>query len=345
MRGVRVLLVSASILLTATFARAATTITDCSAPPIKTQNGKTVLNLPGQDVVIQCAFINLPGTERVEIDAGSITVDGPNGGSVTASGKGAAVTLEATGAITLKNANVTAANSNGNAVVEAGGNILVTGGQLQAGDNFRVECTGAGCTVKLDGTHADANQLRIIGVGDVTIAPGSVLTSHGPRDIIFIKSISGDVFAGGGSLNGNDLCCSQLEAVCLPTPGPNCPLPLQLSQQNLEKVCEDCQHIPPIIRTGSEGTLTIIASLGKIDLTLLQATVGTDITITALKDVIFTSASINNCGPKRGKFVVSGATCFVSGATLLDDDPDATPTLTCTVSGVATAIGTCSSQP
>jgi hypothetical protein len=344
MRGVRVLLISATILLSGTFARAAT-ITNCMGAPVTTVNGKTVINLPGQDVIIRCALMALPGTDRVEVNAGSITIDGPNGGSVTATGKGLAINLQATGAITIKDANVTAANGNGDAVVQAGGNIQVTGGHLQAGAGFRVECTGAACTVNLNGVHAEANQLKIIGVGTVTITPGSVLKSHGPRDLIFIKSLTGDVLLGGGSLDPSQLCCEDLEKLCLPAPGPNCPLPLQLTQQNLVQVCNACEHPPVIITTGPEGSLVIMASQGKVDLTLVQAHVGTDITITALNNVIFTSANIDNCGPKRGKFTVTGATCIVSGATLRDDDPDTMPTLTCTVSGVPTFIGSCSSQP
>ncbi len=344
MRGARVLLISASILLSGTFAHA-TTITNCGSPPFTTVNGKTVLNAPGQDVIIQCALMNLPGTERVEVIAGSITIDGPNGGSVSASGKGLAINLQATGTITIKDATVTAANSNGDAIIQAGGNIVVFGSQLQAGEALRVECTGSGCTVNFNGTHADANQLRIIGVGDVNITPGSVITSHGPRDLIFIKSLDGDVSLGGGSTNPGDLCCEDLEKLCLPKPGPNCPLPLQLNQKNLAMVCNACERVPVIIRTGPEGSLVITAAQGKVDLTNVQAKVGTDITITALEDVIFTGAKIENCGPKRGKFTVSGATCVVSGAILLDDDPEAKPTLTCTLSGVPITIGTCSSQP
>ena len=346
MRGVRVLLISASILLGGTFAHAATiTLTNCTGAPLTTVNGKTVLNAPGMDVVIQCALMNLPGTERVEVTAGSITIDGPNGGSVSASGKGLAINLQATGAITIKDATVTAANSNGDAVIQAGGNIFVLGSQLLAGQNLRVECTGASCTTTLDGTHADANQVRIIAVGDVTITPGSVITSHGPRDLIFIKSVNGDVNLGGGSTNPDELCCPDLEKLCLPKPGPNCPLPLQLNQGNLAQVCNACERPPVIIRTGPEGSLVIMASNGKIDLSNVQAHVGTDITITALGNIIFTGAKIENCGPKRGKFTASGAICVVSGAILQDDDPDTKPTLTCTLSGVPITIGTCSSQP
>src|SRR4051794_1376452 len=91
MRGVRVFLVSATIMLTGTFVQAATTITNCTVPPVTTFNGKTVLNLPGQDVILQCNLINLAGTDRVEVTVGSLVIDGPNGGGLSASGKGLAI--------------------------------------------------------------------------------------------------------------------------------------------------------------------------------------------------------------------------------------------------------------
>jgi hypothetical protein len=290
--------------------------------------------------------MGLPGTDRIEVTAGSLVVDGPNGGGLTASGKGLAINVLTTGALTIKNATVTAANSNGDAVLQAGGNIQTIGGQIQAGEGLRLECTGASCTVNVNGTHFDANDLRLIAVDDLIVSPGSIIMSHGPRDLIFLKSVSGDVLLGGGSLNADQLCCQDLLDLCTPQPGPNCPLPLQLNQQNVAPICNACEHPPVIIRGGPEGSLVIMASNGKVDLTAVQAKkIGTDITITALTDIIFNGASIDNCGPKRGKFVATAATCSVSGATLKDDDPDTKPTLTCTVSGVPIILGTCSSQP
>jgi len=342
MRGVRVLLISASILLSGTFAHAATVITNCSASPITTVNGKTVINRPNEDIIIQCALMNLPGTERVEVIAKSITIDGPNGGSVAASGKNLAINLQATGPITIKHTSVISANSNGDTVIQAVGNINVTGSTLQSGEGLRVECTGAGCMVKLDDVNANARILRLIAVDDLIIGPGSMLKSHGPRDLIFLKSHNGDVLAGGGSLNPSEFCCDELQKLC---PGPNCPLPIQLTQQNLALVCNACERPPVIIVTESEGSLVILAPNGKVDLTLAQIRVGTDITITALTEIIFTGARIDNCGPKRGKFTATAVSCIVSGATLLDDRPDLRPTLNCTEIGTATEIGTCSSQP
>jgi len=283
MKGVRVFLVSATIMLTGTFVQAATTITNCSGPPITTFNGKTVLNLPGQDVILQCNLMGLPGTDRVEVTAGSLVVDGPNGGGLTASGKGLAINVLTTGALTIKNATVTAANSNGDAVLQAGGNIQTIGGQIQAGEGLRLECTGASCTVNVNGTHFDANDLRLIAVDDLIVSPGSIIMSHGPRDLIFLKSVSGDVLLGGGSLNADQLCCQDLLDLCTPQPGANCPLPLQLNQQNLAPICNACEHPPVIIRGGPEGSLVIMASNGKVDLTAVQAKkIGTDITISAL---------------------------------------------------------------
>ena len=64
-----------------------TVVSNCAGPQVTTTSGWTQINLPGADVVLQCALTQRPGTDGVRIIAHSIKVDGVNGGSVTSTGK------------------------------------------------------------------------------------------------------------------------------------------------------------------------------------------------------------------------------------------------------------------
>jgi hypothetical protein len=58
--------------LTAAIAPAATVnLTDCTAAPVKLVGKKTVVNVPGDDLVIQCALLPLNGQSRIEVTARS----------------------------------------------------------------------------------------------------------------------------------------------------------------------------------------------------------------------------------------------------------------------------------
>jgi hypothetical protein len=347
MEGLKVLLAATFVVLSAS-ATHAITITNCSMAPVTTFNGKTIVNAPGDTVVIQCALNPLPGTDKVEVNAANIVVDGPNGGSVSAHGKNVAVALNATGTITIDDASINAPNTNGDAVIQAVGNITVTAGSnLGAGQGLRVECTGAGCKVDITETQASADEIRVIARDDVIIRPPSIFTANDPRGLIFLKSHDGDVLAGSINANGQGQgtvpCCDQLKKLCATPGSKSCPLPFQLNEDNFMSVCGPCLGQNKF-RTGPEGAIVIMAA-GKVDLSGSMVQAGTDITITAGTVIDFTSAMVDNCGPKRGKFRATAVTCTVTNASLRDDDPDTAPTLTCAINGVATVIGTCSSQP
>src|SRR5262245_11917147 len=55
------------------------TLTDCTALPVKLIGKKTVVAVPGDDLVIQCALLPLNGQMRIDVTARSIFVDGANG--------------------------------------------------------------------------------------------------------------------------------------------------------------------------------------------------------------------------------------------------------------------------
>jgi len=107
-------------LLTAANAPAATvTITDCGASPVEKVGKRTVISRSADDVTIQCALLPLAGTTRIEITARSLVVDGAQGGSIVAAGKGLAIEIVTTGtnaddrSVALTRTTLTAANPNG----------------------------------------------------------------------------------------------------------------------------------------------------------------------------------------------------------------------------------------
>lgn len=94
MRPFTATILGATTLLSAAAAPAATvTITDCGAAPVEKVGKRTVISRPADDVTIQCALLPLAGTTRIEITARSLTVDGAEGGSIVAAGKGLAIEI------------------------------------------------------------------------------------------------------------------------------------------------------------------------------------------------------------------------------------------------------------
>jgi hypothetical protein len=310
-------------------------VEDCSGSPVRVVNRTTRVEAPGEPVVIRCALAELPGTDGVAVVGSSIVIDGPAGGAIAAHASGPAVSLEATGTITIDAASVAAHDRNGDVSIRAGAGIVATGTTaLRAGELLQMTCSGSGCPIDLTAISAEANRLFILAQGDVTLNPRSVLTTHGPTDLIRIASATGDVLAGGG----------------VPVNIPEEAEPGVLVGFRRAVLLEasaycNCERQPPNkIVTGLEGNLEILAPNGAIDLTAAEVRVGENIDLTALSDVALVSALLQNCGPKKGHVRIAGATCKVASATVLDDDPDAAPALTCTVDGVPTTIGTCSSR-
>jgi hypothetical protein len=354
MKTTPVLLALLGVALGVSSAHAVTTITNCAIAPVQVVNKKTIVNLPAEDVVIQCALMSLPGSDQTQVTAKSIVVDGPSGGSVSSSGKGGQATfLAASGAVTVDKASVVAANSNGNAVIQAGGNVSITvGSNVSAGDTVQISCTGPLCTIDVIGANISANKVRVAGVGTVTFTPSSTITTSCPRDEVRISSSQGDVVLSGGTLAAlTTICCNTVQAICTATPNdPACPFynggKITLNDlQELSAFCSDCDQSPNVIQTCIEGNVYIDAPLGNVLAAGAVIRAGEAIIINALANIDTQNAQISNCGPKTGPVILTSATCnSVQGATILDDDPELTPTLNCAVSGVAALLGTCSSS-
>src|SRR5262245_10102296 len=329
------------------------TLTDCTAPPVKLVGKKTLVTVPGDDLVVQCSLLPLNGQSRLDVTARSIFVDGANGGSIAAAGKGTAIALEAVGtgpdgrSIRIDDSNVTAANRNGDLEMVAFGAIEVRGSGLQAGGNMRISCSGAACPISLDDVRTASNDLDIEAQGVVSVRSSRLVTSS-PLDRLDIRSATADVritvaAAGSASRSASSLVCrDDVLALC---PGPDCPLPVTIaSPEDAIAFCE-CKDEPPTeIETGIEGNVRIEAPAGDVDLRGTSVRAGENIDIVAGDEVLLADASVQNCGPKTGTVSISGASCEVTRATLLDDDPETAPTLACSVSGTALQIGSCSAR-
>lgn len=350
-RFASVTLVVALLAGTSTAQAAALTVTDCGVPPVAKVGKRTVIDRPGDDVTIQCALLPLPGTQRIEVTARSIVVDGPNGGSVAAGGKGPAIELRALGtdgggqSIVVDGANVTGVNPNGNVFLDGPGAIALRDSGLQAGSLLRITCTGSACPISLDDVVTDSNDLEVTAEGTVTVT-SSELATRSPIDAIVIVARTGDVVLADGQAAARGtspvVCRDDILRLC---PGPQCPLPVTIaSVEDALAFCE-CAEEPTEIETGIEGNLRIEAPLGDVDLRDAIVRVGESITVVAAGTVDMTRASIQNCGPKTGRFTVTADACTVTSATLLDDEPDPQPALACTVIGVASQLGTCSARP
>ncbi len=313
-------------------ADAATTVTDCAAPPVTTLNGTTVLVLPGEDVILRCAFTELPGTDRVQIVAGSITVDGAQGGSLRATGKTVAVELVAK-RVVIAGATFEATNTNGHLEVHAEDAVEVTSpSTLRAGDKLTVECASPTCTIALAGIEAAAHELRVQANGTITVRPPSSFETHGPIDLLSMRSLHGDVVFAG--------------ALPLPiaVPGVGKAARAVAEARAVCRCVEGEESGPHKLHTGVEGRLVIAAPEGRVVLDGVEAHAGESIDLTAATSISMRAATIDNCGPKNGSFIASAMTCMVDGAKLRDDEPDDHPTLACSVTGAAAVFGTCSAR-
>lgn len=329
---------------------AAVTVTDCAASPVAKVGKKTVVDRPADDVVFQCALLPLGGTTRVEVTARSVTVDGRNGGSIVSAGKGPAIELFALGtgpdgrSVHIDGSNVTAANPNGDVTIDAAGAVEIRDSGLQAGGDLRITCNGAGCPITLDDVTTGADDLIVAAQGTVTVRSSTLATSS-PLDRIDVSSATGDVVMADDATvrrAAGFVCRDDVLARC---PGPQCPLPVSIDSIDAAIAFCECEEEPgTAIETGIEGNLRIAAPLGDIDLRGVTARVGENIDLVALGDVDMTAASISNCGPKTGRFQVASATCRIADATLLDDEDDAQPGLGCSASGTPVELGTCSAR-
>jgi len=186
---------------------ATVTVTDCTtAGPVEVQGRRTVLDVRPDDLVLQCALAPLGKSQRIQVRANNITIDGPLG-RIDSSFKGRAVDIRADGHITLTMATIEATNSNGRVrlVSETGftilGSIIKVGG-LKPGRELRLECNGAGCGMNLCQSTIEAQRIRVVVDGDI-IADGAVVRTRSPRDRIHLESRNGDIIFCGGQIIGD----------------------------------------------------------------------------------------------------------------------------------------------
>jgi hypothetical protein len=259
------------------------TVTNCAAPPVTIASSWTQINLPGKDVVLQCALNSLPGTDGNRIIARSIKVDGGNGGSVGATGtQGVQLTASGTpcsdATIEILSTTVQSANSNANLKITACGDIVINHSNVIAGT---VGSFGATLLVTSTAGRICADTDTFYGE-HITLESsldfhmrGSSVTSDSPLDYIRIISDNGSVFAGGS-----------------PTTPP-------------------C--LPNTFRGGPESNLTVTAK-GIIDLANACVDIAENITITAAgfgfdcaneTIVNLTGAELRNDFSKPGSITVS----------------------------------------
>lgn len=331
---------------------ASLTVTDCGAAPVAKVGKRTVIDRPADDVTIRCALLPLAGTQRVEVIARSIVVDGDNGGSVASGGKGPAIDLTAVGtdtdgtSIGILGANVTAANPNGNTTLAGPGALVLRDSQLQAGGDLRLTCTGAACPITLDDATTTANDVSIVAEGLVTITTSNVRTAS-PIDLLEIVSRTDDVVLADAAAFARGVsrlaCRDDVIRLC---PGPDCPLPVTiLTVQDAIDFCECPNADPTVLETGIEGVIRIQAPLGDVDLRGATVTAGENVEIVAQGTAHLEGARVSNCGPKTGTVTITATDCPIADAVLLDDEPDPQPTLACTVSGTPADLGSCSAKP
>jgi len=336
------------VTLAARAALAATiAISDCTGPPVDTVFRRTIIDQPLDDVVIQCPLMPLRGTERVHVHAKSVVVDGRNGGSISASGKGLAIDVEAVGtdatnrSILIDTADLVAPNNNGKISLHGPGLIQITGSTIRTGGNILLTCTGAGCPIGMTGSTTQSNKMAITAEGTITLAR-VIDRTRPPLDRIIILSNGGDIVISPRAGDPVGVCAEEIANEC---PGPNCPLPITVTTvEEAKAICGDCLQVDNRIEMSLEGNLTIEAALGKVDLTASKIHAGENIELRAATDIRTVDAYIDNCGPKNGTFTVTSATCTVDGGTMLDDQPELAPTLTCAMVGTPAAYGTCDSR-
>ena len=208
-------------------------ITDCTPynGPGPTYNLHVNINQPNDDIVLQCGLV----AQDVIVRAHSITVDGPNGGSVQTSGIAGMRLYAGLDSMNLKcvaanpagaTINILAAqleddNSNGGENLKSCSDINITpGSQLTShGEFVRAECLITGCQLTASDSNFFANRILFYSQGDMHLS-GSTFQTIGPFDQHTYVSYHGNLFAG-------EDCANQLPLVCPPggiTPAQACDL-------------------------------------------------------------------------------------------------------------------------
>ncbi len=179
-------------------------VTNCSAPPVTTSSSWTQINLPGSDVVLQCALTQLAGTTGVRIIAHSIKVDGPAGGLVNSSGTNGTQLLagstsgqcNAGATVDVEFSSVVASNPNGGLKITGCGHIVINNSTVNGG-TAGVTVTSSGGRVCATGDSMSGGLVFVTANGDLTMH-GTTVTVATPPDTIKLTSTTGSVLAGGG---------------------------------------------------------------------------------------------------------------------------------------------------
>jgi len=177
-------------------AAATVTIIDCTSDPHCVAVGKkTVIEVPGETVVIAGAITPLAGTTTVHVSASAIAVDGPSGGQISATGKGQSIVLDA--ASVLVTGSLHSADTHGKIILRGADTVQLQGPlDVDSGGEARVVCTGIGCTLNVVGVHFHCNHLVLDAQGDI-IWDGNSIATFGPRDLIEIDAANGSIRKSG----------------------------------------------------------------------------------------------------------------------------------------------------
>jgi hypothetical protein len=193
-------------------------VTSCAAPFVTVSGGWTQINLPAADVVLACALTQQAGTDGVRINAHSIKVDGPAGGSITSTGKngiqlnaGAPPSVCDAGAtVDIESAAITDNNPNGGIAISACGDIVINGSNVQSvGATVNIKTTlGQICA---DSDSFFGNRILLTANGDLKLSRSNFQTV-GPRDLIQLVSNAGSIIAGGPTVCGPNRFSGQVES-------------------------------------------------------------------------------------------------------------------------------------
>lgn len=347
-------------LLQALPAWATVTITDCASDPhCAVTNRQTVIDVPGDTVVIAGPITPLGGTATIRVSARAIVVDAA--GSLAVTGKGRSIELNAA-TTALVNGALFSTNSNGKILVTAVDLLQVQGPvALRSGGDLRFTCTGLGCGLHITAAHFRANHLVLAAQGDVVWDQNTIET-FSPHDLIEVNAKAGSIRHSGAlalallesgrlaaATSARTDAASQAAELCpgcsptptrtptppggptptrthTPTPSPTPTSPLQTATLPLGTPSGPAPTptaTPPCrncVTGGSESTLFLRAG-GDIDASGDKYVIANRIVLTAGLNIDVSHAEIRNDFGKCGEIVMTAVgQVNIQGATLVDDD-------------------------
>ncbi len=172
---------------------ATVTITDCASDPhCEVKNKRTSIEVPNDTVVLAGAIVPKPGTDMVRVRAEVIVVDGAAGGSVTVTGKGKALELDATGSV-IVTGDLLSSDANANIEITAVQMVKVEGPvDVESGGDIDIQCTGDNCPIVLTNAHFKSNRFLVDADGSI-IWDGNFVELFSPRDLFKMRARNGSV--------------------------------------------------------------------------------------------------------------------------------------------------------